>query len=226
MSNTASPRPRAQSEALPKLPSGRWRLVGAWSSFRRSLHATETAPAATPSGMTTGRRDSTLDIPRKRVSLFLKRRHCESFRRVQSGLPFIRANEIEESVCESETKDDNEGSERGDEIVGEICLEDFAEGDDEWSVDFDGLSRRGSVRVDGVLLEEEDVKKLLEMGIEDWFEDESGLEEFEVGEEVEQEWRRCGEEHNRVCGRWRVPQGDVRDMVPEWERRRAGGVGA
>lgn len=106
-----------------------------------------------------------------------------------------------------------------DELIGEICLEDFADVDDE---DFEfledasmgdweetGLSRRPSLKLDSQKLgwignEKEFAKFFAEVGLDEWFEVETSREvkEFEVGEDVLGEWRRDVEEHNSLCERW------------------------
>lgn len=122
----------------------------------------------------------------------------------------IRILNKEEEVEEAEHED----------LIGEICLEDFADVDDddfefledasvgEWEET--GMPRKPSLKLDSQKLrwignEKEFAQFFAEVGLDEWFEVESrreGSEEFQVGEEVVMEWTRDIEEHNRICGMW------------------------
>eukprot|EP00177_Eucheuma_denticulatum_P003268 GFKZ01005906.1.p1 GENE.GFKZ01005906.1~~GFKZ01005906.1.p1 ORF type:complete len:311 (+),score=76.75 GFKZ01005906.1:132-1064(+) len=122
----------------------------------------------------------------------------------------IRILNKEEEVEEAEHED----------LIGEICLEDFADVDDD---DFEfleeasvgeweeiGMPRKPSLKLDSQKLrwignEKEFAQFFAEVGLDEWFEVESrreDSEEFQVGEEVVMEWTKDLEEHNRICGMW------------------------
>lgn len=121
------------------------------------------------------------------------------------------------------------------ELVGEICLEDFADVDDE---DFEfleeasigdledtGPQRRPSLKLDSQKLrwidnEEEFAQFFAEVGLDEWFEVETSREvkEFEVGEDVLGEWKKDVEEHNTLCERWRCKAVRRVDDIRVFER--------
>lgn len=111
-----------------------------------------------------------------------------------------------------------------DEIVGEICLEDFADvGSEDFdflenqSVDLTGLepsslgrlSRGTSLNLDSQKLrwvgnEAEFAVFFAGVGLDEWFDVEGPREvgEFEVSEETAREWELAAEEHNERCELW------------------------
>lgn len=121
------------------------------------------------------------------------------------------------------------------ELIGEICLEDFADVDDE---DFEfleeasigdledtGPQRRPSLKLDSQKLrwidnEEEFAQFFAEVGLDEWFEVETSREvkEFEVGEDVLGEWKKDVEEHNTLCERWRCKAVRRVDDIRVFER--------
>lgn len=116
------------------------------------------------------------------------------------------------------------GDSHSDEIVGEICLEDFADvGSEDFdflenqSVDqlglepssFGRLSRRPSLKLDSQKLrwignEAEFAAFFAEVGLDEWFDVEGPreLEEFDVSDEIVREWELAAEEHNERCELW------------------------
>lgn len=214
------------------------------------------------------RRDSTLE-PRKRVSLFLRRKRSAQidadggmggageFRRAQSHLVknvgegeggeggrYVEyAGEMDEDSFERlrvAARERRGGmrlveGEEEDEIIGEICLEDFADAESDFDlldgqsidVDLEGgygrMSRRPSLKLDGGkvrwLGEGEFAKVFAEVSLEELFDVEEAVwEEFEVDEGVEKEWFAAGEEHNWRCGLWHADAEcvDVRDLAEEF----------
>lgn len=143
---------------------------------------------------------------------------------------FVRPGGIRLLSKEHETElvEDNE-------LIGEICLEDFADVDDD---DFGfleeasmgdwedtGLQRRPSLKLDSQKLkwignEEEFAEFFTEVGLDEWFEVETNREvqEFEVGEDVLGEWKKDVEEHNTLCERWRCKAVRRIDDIRVFER--------
>lgn len=132
---------------------------------------------------------------------------------------FIRPGGIRVVNKEEETEKDEDG-EVDEDFIGEICLEDFADVDDD---DFDfledasvtewegetGMIRRPSLKLDSQKLrwignEKEFAQFFAEVGLDEWFEVERKKEvkEFNVGDQVIQEWKLDIEEHNRLCALW------------------------
>lgn len=220
------------------------------------------------------RRDSTLErvgtapvggateaagmTPRKRVSLFVRRKQrgsLRSLRRAQSAvLPhefgsvevFCEEGEAEEDDDDDdgEDVDDSEEVEQGaenagssDDIVAEICLEDFAEDEgyeesfwdgESVNMDFDVASRRGS----RVFIDEEDLKRLFEG---DWFDGDdvlgNGWEQgvFDVADTMLEQWRMDVSDHNEVCTLWGAEKEqsavDIRVLAGEFEEMKLGSAG-
>ena len=342
-------RRRAVSEVV-RQSSGKWRLVAAFSSLRKSWEKNTPAAAATPGGAADAIGDSDMEDscgsftavagetkkpadeeasrntsdakPRRRVSLFLRRRGrfrdgntphsayvpplCDGaadddvaqqqhFRRAQShfekpvsyddegsgpvpggegGRYLAYEAEFDRAEFEKKrnalrklrpaairlaantapkessaatpgkppTKPDNTGSVKDlaelfggmktedGEIVGEICLEDFA--DDDGSEDFDFLDGQivdvcdgGSLRLDGqqinIFGEEEFAAFCKEVGLHQLLEPPKPSEEewktFQVDDAVMGQWKDDARIHNRFVARWNedvlVPPDDVRALA-------------
>lgn len=129
-----------------------------------------------------------------------------------------------------------------DEIIGEICLEDFADVDSE-DFDFldgqivdvwtDGASPDGrpSLRLDSQKLtwignESEFSAFFAEVGLDDIFEVEKPSEEdmqsFRISPSLLSEWEAAGEEHNSIYSHWAglganpIDAGDIRRLVNDF----------
>lgn len=127
---------------------------------------------------------------------------------------------------DTEPLDESDG--RSDEIIGEICLEDFADvGSDDFeflenqSVDMAGiepgsvgrLSRLPSLKLDSQKLrwignEAEFAAFFAEVGLDDWFDVDVPVDMklFDVGDDVFAEWNNVGLEHNRYSSQWQTLQ--------------------
>ena len=170
--------------------------------------------------------------PRKRVSLFVRRKNRLSFRRVQSELhppqPFTPSSshstqENDHDLHHTDQRTDD------DDIVAEICLEDFAEDDagDEslWdgesvNMDLEMASKHGS----RVWIDEDDFKRLLEG---EWFDHDdvllNGVEKdvFDVPDSLLEQWKVDVYHHNSMCGKWQAqaltPELDIRTLTAQFQ---------
>lgn len=130
------------------------------------------------------------------------------------------------------------------EIIGEICLEDFA---DDGSDDFDfldgqivdvwtegeGADGKPSLRLDGQqgwFGEKEFAAFCEEVGLHEFFEvpkpSEKDLDTFRVGDEKLDQWRDDVRIHNSLAARWGAADlpgaVDVRELAAEWAKREHG----
>lgn len=127
----------------------------------------------------------------------------------------------------------NNGEDEEDEIIGEICLEKFADGDgdddyaflDTDTVDLCSSDGRPGLQVhaDGLrwVGDEHDFAALFaEVGFDELLDDNGAnyvdgigyeeKQEFQVDDTVANEWRAAAEEHNRRCGAW----GSISHITP------------
>lgn len=274
VNRTNSPRRRALSDAIPNLTPGRWRIVGAWSSLRRSLDPkrpieANSIPSRASSPLPEGPATPDTTTSRKRISLFLRRRRDgerDSSRRIQSRIispePSVdpqspafldyASDSQENSAVVSNTSassrnrragfrlvtddDANDAPDADGEIIGEICLEDFADGEDDFDLldgqsldlgyegsSFGRMSRRPSLKLDNKLRwigdEKEFAAFFAEVGLDELFDvEEQQWQEFEVDDDVENEWRAAGEEHNERCSTWETMYDapDIRDLLVDY----------
>ena len=167
----------------------------------------------------------------------------DSFDRLKElALQGRNGNAVALVVDDEETTDGNsQKNEQGEEeFIGEICLEDFADENEEFdfldnqSVDFGfeptsggRISRRPSLKLDSNKVrwignEKEFAAFFADIGLDDWFDVETEAEwgEFEVGEGVEKEWREAGIEHNQRCIEWKEISNtvDIRDLANEFSQ--------
>ncbi|CAN8068545.1 unnamed protein product [Agarophyton chilense] len=132
---------------------------------------------------------------------------------------------------------DDDSEQHSHQLIGEICLADFADAEDDFdfldgqSIDvaFEpssiGMPSRTSLKIDSGQLrwigdEKEFAAFFAQVGLDElWEKEHQQWEEFLVGDEVFDEWRRCGEEHNLRCGMWtQVPEPDIRLLLREFEQ--------
>lgn len=246
------------------LTNGRWRIVSAWTSLRRTFEAMSPTRPKThdpENVLQLVQTVTTLSEPKprpvsqppqpstdpnhnhKRVSLFLKRRQSaqpfatekccadqpsdafsppNNVRRVKSlgtSTPMPSNTDLSTETLEDEDK--TEHAKVDNDIVGEICLEKFAEeACDEVDYDFlDGQSLDLGMEGANLTVEESDEEKgvgdgLRLIGDEREFTaffasvglnnlllddcDDAQRDEFIVDDETESEWRAAGDEHNRI----------------------------
>lgn len=126
------------------------------------------------------------------------------------------------------------------QLIGEICLADFADGDDDLdildgqSIDvaFEptsvGMPSRTSLKFDSGQLrwigdEKEFAAFFAQVGLDElWEKEHQQWDEFLVDQQLFEEWTHAGEEHNKRCAVWRdLSLPDIRDVLPEFERRLA-----
>lgn len=153
-------------------------------------------------------------------------------------LPRRRSLRVVPADLATATAQAGSANDGNDELIGEICLEDFADGDvDDWasidlSVDTASvgvMSRRPSLKVESGglrwIADERDFAALFaDVGLDDLVDvvDEIPItREFAVPDDVLLKWRSAGEEHNRLCSLWPLVREapDIRGLVPEFERR-------
>lgn len=162
----------------------------------------------------------------------------------QGGVEALEEFYVEREGGQGGIEDDGDGE--SDEIIGEICLEDFA---DVGSEDFDFLDnqsvdlsvlepgsigrlpRRPSLKLDSQKVrwignEAEFAAFFAEVGLDEWFDVERTVElkEFDVGEDMFREWEAAVEEHNAQCLRWETKAVrkivDIRDFERDFRDAR------